>query len=127
MTCIVATTHRTWQTIRRRPSALGPLPFVGVLVLHLPSLLLVVLGPVVDRRRLLVLLDLRLQGRLGLLLLQRLILLDHCWETSRVCLDPFPIALGSLFLFWSPCRRMLVVVLVGWALFLDESRRLIFQ
>ena len=103
---------------------MGPSLFVSVPVLRPPSLLLVVLGPIVDRRRL-VLLDLRLQGRLGLLLLQRLILLDHRWETLKVCLGPFPVALKPLFLFWLPCRRMSAVVLVGWALFLDESRRLI--
>ena len=110
--------------IHRRPLALEPLPFVGIPVLHLPSLLLVVLGPITDHHRLLVLLVLHLQGHLGLLL-QHQILLDHHWETSKVCLGPSPVALEPLFLFWLPCRRMSVVVLVGWALFLDESRRLI--
>ena len=113
--------------IRRRPSASEPSLFVCALVLHLPSLLLVVLGPIVDRHRLSVLLDLRLQDRLVLLLLRRLILLDRRWETLKVCLGPSPVALGSLSLFWLPCRRMSVVVLVGWALFLDKSRRLILQ
>ena len=115
MTCIVATTHRTWQTIRRRPSALEPLPFVGVPVLHLLSLFLIGFGLIVDRRRPLVLLG--LQDRLGLCPLHRLILLDPCWETS----GPSPVVLKPLFLSWLPCRRMSV----GWALFLDESRRLI--
>ena len=126
MTCIVTTTtRRTWRTIHRRPSASEPSPFVGVPVPHLPLLLLIGPEPIVDCRRLLAFLDLRLQGRLGLLLLQNLILLGHRWETSKVCPGPSPIALGSLFLSWLPCRQMSIVVLVGGALFLDESRHLI--
>ena len=127
MTCIVATTCQTWRTIHRRPSALEPLPFVGVLVHHLPLLLLVGLEPIVRRRRRLLAFLGLLQDRLDLRLLQRLILLDHRWETSKVCLGPSPVVLELLFPFWLPCRLMSVVVSVGWALFLDESRRLIFQ